>query len=255
MSIELIPGDCLDVLQWLESGSIDLTVTSPPYDALRGYAPLPFEKFQDIARELFRVTSSGGVVVWIVNDATVNGSETGTSFRQALWFKEVGFSLHDTMIWEKPASPYQHKNRYISSFEYMFIFSKDAPKTAKLIRDRPNKWAGVKIHSTERQADNTLTIRSGAKTGRKVQEMGVRYNRWTISPELGAIRAFHPAIFPEQLAGDHVLSWSNPGDTVLDPFLGSGTTGVVCKKLGRNFIGIELDTHYFDIAKERIEKC
>ena len=143
--------DCLEGMKQMPDNSIDLTVTSPPYDNLRNYNEFTWD-FENIAKELFRITKDGGVVVWIVGDATINGSETGTSFKQALYFKECGFSLHDTMIWHK-ISPFQHKNRYISSFEYMFVFSKGKPKTANIICDRKNKWAGTQIRGTERQAN------------------------------------------------------------------------------------------------------
>lgn len=252
--IDLRRGDCLALLKDIPDNSIDLTVTSPPYDNLRSYndniSQWCFEKFQNIAKELYRVTKQGGVVVWIVNDSTIDGSETGSSFRQALFFKECGFNLHDTMIWQK-ISPFQHKNRYIQCFEYMFVFSKGKPKTANLICDRKNKWAGTQIHGTERQADGQTKALSTVQKSKKVKEYGARYNIWDIAPNK-ANKTGHPAVFPEQLASDHIISWSNPGDTILDPFMGSGTTGMACVNTDRNFIGMELDPQYFEIAKERI---
>ena len=253
--IDLKLGDCLEILRHLPDNSIDLTVTSPPYDDIRTYndsiKQWNFEKFQSIAHELYRVTTPGGCVVWIVNDATVNGSETGTSFQQALYFKECGFCLHDTMIWQKP-SHFQHKNRYIQNFEYMFVFSKGARRQANLIQDRKNKWAGTKRHGSERQRDGSTKKLSEKQKGKIVQEYGVRFNTWDIPPEK-CNRTGHPAVFPLRLAEDHIVSWSNEGDTVLDCFMGSGTTGIACIKLKRKFIGIELDPKYFEIAKERIK--
>lgn len=229
----------------IPDNSIDLTVTSPPYDNLRSYngniKQWSFEKFQGIAKELYRVTKQGGAVVWIVGDATIKGSETGTSFRQALYFKECGFNLHDTMIWQK-CSPFQHKNRYIQDFEYMFVFSKGFMKSVNLICDRKNKCAGSIVGGG-----------SGRKIGRKVKEYGARFNIWDITPARNN-KTNHPAVFPEQLARDHIISWSNEGDTVLDCFMGSGTTGVACINTNRNFIGIELDDTYFNIAKQRIRE-
>ena len=252
--IDLKLGDCLEVLRHMPENSIDLTVTSPPYDDLRAYndkiKQWNFEKFQSIARELYRVTKPGGCVVWIVNDATIGGSETGTSFKQALHFKECGFCLHDTMIWEK-SSAFQHKNRYIQNFEYMFVFSKGAKSQANLIRDRKNKWAGTKVHGTERQRDGSTKKISEKQKSKTVREYGARFNTWDIPPEKYN-RTGHPAVFPVQLAEDHIFTWSNEGDTVLDCFMGSGTTGLACIKLKRKFIGIELDPQYFEIAKERI---
>lgn len=254
--IDLRQGDCLEIMQGFPDNSIDLTVTSPPYDNLREYNgnvnQWSFEKFRDIAIELYRVTKQGGVVVWIVNDATIDGSETGSSFKQALFFKECGFNLHDTMIWQKP-SPFQHKNRYIQDFEYMFVFSKGAKKSANLICDRKNKWAGTQIHGTERQVNGKTKNLSEIQKSKCVKEYGARFNIWDIPPDKNN-KTGHPAVFPVQIAHDHILTWSNEGDTILDCFMGSGTTGVAAIKSHRQFIGIELDKTYFEIAKERLNQ-
>ena len=257
-NIELWHGDCLELMKNIPDGSVDLTVTSPPYDNLRTYNgninQWNFEKFKDIAKELYRVTADGGVVVWIVADATIKGSETGTSFRQALWFMDCGFNLHDTMIWEKPAftATGSLAVRYAPVFEYMFVFSKRKPKSFNPIKDKPNK------HGGENKKASTIRTSNGFKMMSKdkyIAKFGQRNNVWKMSPVMSNIeRTGHPAQFPEQLAKDHIISWSNEGDTVLDPFMGSGTTGVACVKTNRNFIGIELDDEYFNIAKERIEK-
>ena len=262
--IYLRQGDCLELMKDIPDGSIDLTVTSPPYDNLRTYngniEQWSFEKFQGIAKELYRVTKQGGVVVWVVGDATVNGSETGTSFKQALYFMQCGFNLHDTMIYQKNGAAYpagKNSNRYSNVFEYMFVFSKGKPKTKNLIKDKPNKWAGSSTfgESTNRQKDGSL--KSSGK--RVVGEFGYRDNIWQINNGKGFgsddIAIKHPAIFPEQLANDHIISWSNEGDVVLDPFMGSGTTGKMALLNNRNFIGIELDEEYFEIAKKRIEEA
>lgn len=254
MKIDLKCGDCLEEMKKMQNEIIDLTITSPPYDNLRTYNGNYEFDFVNIAKELYRITKKGGVVVWIVNDATINGSETGTSFKQALYFKEIGFNLHDTMIWKK-ISPFTHKNRYISNFEYMFILSKGKPKTTNIIFDRKNKWAGVKVHGTLQQKnDGRLTEINGKKKNRVVKEYGARFNVWEIPPDKNN-KTGHPAVFPINLVKDHLLSWSNEGDLILDCFMGSGTTGVVCKKLNRNFIGIEIDESYFNIAKKRIEEA
>ena len=255
--IDLRRGDCLELLRDIPDNSVDLTITSPPYDNLREYngnnEQWCFEKFQNIARELYRVTKDGGVIVWIVNDATIEGSETGTSFRQALYFKECGFCLHDTMIWQKP-SPFQHKNRYIQDFEYMFVFSKGAKKQANLICDRKNKWAGTQVHGTERQRNGNTKNLSETQKSKCVKEYGARFNIWDIPPDKNN-KTGHPAVFPLQLATDHIRSWCNEGDTVLDPFMGSGTTGVACVNTLRKFIGFELDDQYFEIAENRIKSA
>jgi DNA modification methylase len=250
-------GDCLKLMKELPDKSVDLTVTSPPYDNLRTYngniEQWSFEKFKAIAKELYRVTADGGVVVWIVADATIKGNETGTSFRQALYFKECGFNLHDTMIWQK-CSPFQHKNRYIQAFEYMFVFSKGVRKSANLICDRKNKYAGCVVGGGGMTSDGKKFKSSGRKTGRKVKEYGARFNIWNITPAR-TNNTNHPAVFPEQLAQDHILSWSNEGDVVLDPFMGSGTTAKMALLNNRHYIGFELDPEYFEIAQKRIEEA
>lgn len=237
-------------LRGLPDGCVDLTVTSPPYDNLRNYNGFSWDA-EGVITELYRVTKQGGVVVWVVNDATVNGSETGSSFKQALYFKECGFNLHDTMIWRKTSAAYPDKVRYYAQFEYMFIFTKGRPKTVHLIEDRPNKHAHTKIKSTERERDGTVHVSSGSIKGRLVKDIGVRFNVWEVAEEK-ANRTGHPAVFPVSLVCDHISSWSNPGDVVLDPFMGSGTTAVACIKTGRNYIGFEIDAGYCEIANHRI---
>jgi DNA modification methylase len=247
--------DCLEGMKRIPDGFVDLTVTSPPYDNLRTYngniEQWSFEKFQGIAKELYRVTKNGGVVVWVVGDATVNGSETLTSFRQALYFKEIGFNVHDTMIYEKVGLSFPDSNRYYQMFEYMFIFSKGRPKTFNPIKDRRNVSAGRKITGLDRNRDGSFKERTGL--GKTIKEYGVRFNIWKIPNQKREIN--HPAPFPEQLANDHIVSWSNPGDTVLDCFMGSGTTAIACINTNRNYIGFEIDTDYYKIAEERIRKA
>lgn len=254
-SIDLRQGDCLEIMRGMDGGSIDLTVTSPPYDNLRTYngslndwTP---EKWRAILAELYRVTVAGGVVVWVVGDATVKGSETGTSFKQALHAMDCGFRLHDTMIWNKGcfSAVGALQTRYAPVFEYMFVFSKGSPRVFNPIKDKPNKWAGdVRKHVMNRQLDGTTT----ASKGYVLAEFGQRYNIWDIPPHRQRGKNNHPAPFPEAIARDHILSWSNLGDIVFDPFLGSGTTGKMALASGRRFIGIERDPSYFAVAEQRI---
>lgn len=249
-------GDCVQLMKQLPNEYVDLTVTSPPYDELRQYGGTnwDFEIFKRVADELYRVTKQGGVVVWIVNDATKNGSETGTSFRQALYFKEIGFNLHDTMIWQK-ISPFTHKNRYIADFEYMFVLSKGKPKTANIIQDRKNKWAGTKVHGTiQQQNDGKLVEINGKKKGRVVKEFGARLNIWDM-PGDKTNKTGHPAVFPINLVKDHIITWSNEEDVVLDTFMGSGTTCVAALQTNRNYIGFEINPDYYEIAKKRISQA
>lgn len=244
-------GDNVDILKDLPDDSIDLTVTSPPYDDLREYQGYSF-RFEELAAELYRVTKPGRAVVWIIADATIDGGETGSSFRQALHFQEIGFKLHDTMIWNKGTAAFQHKNRYIHAFEYMFIFSKGPLRKYNLIRDRLNKYGGKDIHGTERQRDGRTKPLSETQRSKAVKEYGARLNIWDITPDKHN-KTGHPAVFPEQLAADHIRSWSDPGDLVLDPFLGSGTTAAAAVMYERDFIGCEISPEYAEIARRRIE--
>ena len=253
----LMQGDCLERMKEIPDGSIDLTVTSPPYDNLRSYngnnAEWGEHVWQCLIKHLYRATKTGGVAVWIVSDATIGGSETGSSFRQALFAISCGFRLHDTMVWDKEVNgSIGSGNRYKNSFEYMFIFSKLAPKSANMIADRKNKRAGELQCGSIRQKDGTVK-KTTWYGKRKIRDYGTRMNVWRISPAKSKKERLHPAPFSERLALDHIISWSNEGDTVLDPFMGSGTTGVACVNTGRNFIGIELDQGYFEIARNRIQ--
>ena len=249
---EIICGDCLDVMSGFPDECIDLTVTSPPYDNLRKYQGYTFD-FEGIAHELYRITKPGGVVVWVVGDATINGSETGTSFRQALYFKdEVGFNLHDTMIYRKKTPPLTHK-RYEQEFEYMFVLAKNSIKTFNAIKinklymdTRKNKAFG---RNKTNEHDMGFSSSKTKKIKGNVWEYAVGGNKTTTD----IISHQHPAIFPEQLAGDHILSWSNPGDIVLDPMVGSGTTCKMAALNNRNYIGIDISEEYCEIARERIK--
>lgn len=254
--------DCVTFMQELKNGSVDLTVTSPPYDNLRTYEDSikwDWETFCNIADHLYKVTADGGVVVWIVGDATINGSETGTSFRQALYFKEIGFNLHDTMIYEKTnPAPTGGVNRYFGSFEYMFVFSKGAPKTFNEIRvPRSNKWNDKR----KSRSKNYVRNKDGEFTSKDVElhlDRPVKMrNIWKAVVGGGNSTrddyAFeHPAILPEKIAEQHILSWSNEGDVVFDPFLGSGTTGKMALKHNRNFLGSEIVKKYYDISTKRL---
>lgn len=242
--------NCLDTMSKMPDGFVDLVVTSPPYDNLRDYKGYTFD-FEKIARELYRVVATGGVVVWVVGDAVINGSESGSSFRQALYFKEIGFNLHDTMIYQKNAYPFPPTNRYFQVFEYMFVFSKGTPKTTNLIRV---KTIGQKrTTSTQRESDGSMSDMK--------YEMGkddrIKDNVWIYNTGFAKTTndpVFeHPAMFPEKLTEDHIISWSNENDLVYDPFMGSGTTAKMAFRNKRNYIGSEISAEYCKIAEERIK--
>jgi len=255
MDNTLIHGNCLDELQKFDGECIDLTVTSPPYDNLREYKGYSFD-FEGIAKQLYRVTKEGGVVVWVVGDATIKGSETGTSFRQALFFKEIGFNLHDTMIYEKSGVT-PSKVRYYPAFEYMFVFSKGKLKTFNPICDRKNRWRERWGKTRKRRnADGTMGKEYESKIA---PEFGMRRNIWKYNQGGGygsddKVSYKHPAIFPEKLASDHIATWSNKGDVVLDPFAGSGTTLKMAKLLERSYIGMEISSEYIDIINQRLSQ-
>lgn len=260
-----ICGNSIELMKKIPKNSIDLTVTSPPYDCLRSYKgkikdDIVYDgysfPFKEMVNELYRITKKGGVIVWVVNDQVKNGGETGTSFRMALYFQEVGFKIYDTMIYHKNGPPFPEIARYSQVFEYMFVFSKGKPNTVNLIKDKENRWVGTKNFGTPsaRQKDGEL------KRGNSymVSEYGTRYNVWYINSGKNYTTkdnfAFkHPAMYPESLAEDHILSWTNEGDIVLDPMVGGGTTSKMAKMNNRNFIGLDINQEYINISDKRID--
>lgn len=245
--IDLRKGDCLELMKDIPDNSVDLTITSPPYDDLRNYNSKI--DFKQLAIDLYRITKNGGIVVWNVNDKIKNGTKSLSSFKQLLIFNDIGFNVNDVMIWKKSnPMPQVKQPRYNQCFEYMFIFSKGKPKTFNPIMvdcksaDKEYKSTCKKITKNKERTYKEFIINK-QKIDNNIWEFAVSQNKTE-----------HPAVFPLELPLRHIKSWSNEGDVVLDPFMGSGTTGIACKKLNRNFIGIELDEKYFNIAKERIEK-
>jgi site-specific DNA-methyltransferase (adenine-specific) len=275
--------NCLDTMGKMKPDFIDLTVTSPPYDNLRDYKGYSFE-FEKIAKELYRVTKPGGVIVWVVGDSIIDGSESLTSFKQAIYFKELGFNIHDTMIYQKAGPRFPEKIRYSQIFEYMFVISKGKPSKTHIIKDRPNKWAGWTNWggNSIRSKDGNLIEKEDCK---RYGKFGYRFNAWTsdeildeddlmlymsgekYEPRYNISRyangfgfgtkdksAYkHSAIFPEKLAEDHIISWSDEGDVVYDPFMGSGTTAKMSILLNRSYIGSEISSEYADGATKRLE--
>ena len=238
--------NCLDTMQRMPDNFIDLTVTSPPYDNLRTYKGYSFN-FESIAKELYRVTKEGGVLVWIVGDSKSEGSRTLTHLKQALYFKEIGFNIHDIMIWQKlNAMPYILKNCYTPSYEFMIICSKGKPKTTNIIEEKC-KYAGQIISSS---TNNKQSIRKNKFT-LKTKDTKIKSNVWQMNNS--GTNYGHPAIFPEKLAADHIYSWSKENDLIYDCFMGSGTTAKAAHLQNRNWIGSEISKEYTDLANKRLE--
>ena len=257
-------ANCVQFMEEMDANTVDLTVTSPPYDDLRDLVD-EFD-YESIARGLYRVTRPGGIVVWVVSDATINGSETGSSFKQALYFKDIGFNLHDTMIYQKTGASYPScQTRYSQCFEYMFVLSKGRPKTFNPIMDDPKCWAGSFSGLSTRNKDGSLSSRilpnegMGASGKAQGTEYGFkpRTNIWRIKNGYGFghkddIAYLHPSTFPQQLCTDHIITWSSPGDLVFDPMVGSGTTCVSALLNNRRFIGVDISEEYCQIARKRL---
>ena len=250
---KLYCGDCLEIMSHIDP--VDLVLTSPPYDTIRSYDGYDFN-FKATAKLIKNTVKYGAVCVWIVGDQVIGGSETGTSFNQALFFISIGFNLHDTMIYAKHPIPRTH-NRYEQAFEYMFVFSCGSPKTFNPLKQATSCGGSIVKSATIRKDSNNLSNYSG--NGNKIKYNKIRSNIWFYETGFNKSTkdkfAFeHPAIFPDLLAVDHIESWSNPGDLILDTFLGSGTTAVACEQLNRRWIGIEISEKYCEIAAKRIER-
>jgi len=250
----IIEGNCVEVMKNFEDNVIDLTITSPPYDDLRNYKGYIFP-FKDIAKELFRITKSGGVVVWVVADATIEATETGTSFKQSLYFKEIGFNLHDTMIFRKKNPiPQIYRKRYNNEFEYMFVFSKGIVKTHNPIMVNC-MHAGLELNGTTYK-NYSKNEQTRGKFAKPVKEKKIKGNIWEYvvgKRQEDQEAKGHPAPFPCELARDHIKSWTNQNDLVFDPMSGSGTTARVAVEMKRNYIGIDISHEYCEIARERIQ--
>lgn len=246
----LYSADCVTFMRGMDDGCVDLTVTSPPYDSLRDYNGYDFN-FRGIAENLFRVTADGGVVVWVVGDR-INGGRSLTSFRQGIEFLEIGFLMHDVMIYQKKNTPFMRSNAYTNAYEFMFVLSKGKPKTFNPLKEKTVR-SGYEMLVHNKGPDGI-----NKKIRKELKKEKTRTNIWSYAVGMGGTTADkvafqHPAVFPERLAQDHILSWTNPGDLVLDPMCGSGTTCKMAMLHGREYIGIDISSEYIEIARQRIE--
>ena len=247
----LYVADCVEFMARMDAETVDLTVTSPPYDDLRNYHGYSFD-FEAIAGGLFRVTKPGGVVVWVVGDKINRGQRTLSSFRQGLFFQEIGFRMHDVMIYRKKNTPFMRSNAYTNAYEFMFVLSKGSPKTFNPLKE-PTVRSGYEmlVHNKGPDAVNNKVLK-------ELKKEKTRTNIWAYAVGMGGTTrdkvAFrHPAVFPEKLAGDHILSWTEPGDLVFDPMCGSGTTPKMALLAGRDYIGVDISAEYIAIAEQRME--
>lgn len=248
---EIYCSNCVPFMETLPDNCIDLTVTSPPYDNLRDYNGYSFD-YENIAKQLFRITKVGGIVVWVVGDKITKGNKTLTSFKQALKFQEIGFNVHDTMIYKKKNTPFMRSNAYTNCFEFMFVFSKGSPKTFNPLKEKTVR-SGEEMLVHNKKADGI-----NKKILGKLKEEKTKTNIWEYAVGLGGttrdkIAFKHPATFPEKLAEDHILSWTNKGDVVFDPMSGSGTTCKMAFLNERNYLGCDISEEYVNIAKERLK--
>ena len=252
-------GNCVDIMKQIDNETISLVCTSPPYDNVRKYGGFVFD-FEKIALEITRVLKPGGMIVWVVNDQYIDGSRSLTSFKQCIYFKEkCGLNVHDIMIYQKSGFNFPANNRYHQVYEYMLCLSKGAPSIFNPITDKLNAYPGQKAHGKHRGSDeNNYVDMSKIVKAKPIGEFGKRYNIWYYKVGGGnvtkdKIAYKHPAIFPDELAKDHIVSWTNPGDLVLDPMCGSGTVCKMAKLNNRNFVGIEVNPEYCNIANERLK--
>ena len=255
--------DCLETMGRMEDGLCDLILTSPPYDNLRRYGQertnhkrlkggMSFD-FESIAKEMTRVLKPGGVIMWNVQDQTINMSRTGSSMRQALYFMdECGLNFWDHLIWYKTGTPFPSPHRYRSVWENMFIFSKGKPNTFNPILKR-NKTAG-QVRNSRKFRDHKGDFVEGFQ-GTPIREFGNEDNVWYIAN--GANKSYknklsvnHPAVMTDEIARRHILTWTNENDIIYDPFLGASTTTRVARDNNRQWIGSEIHTPYYELSKQ-----
>ncbi len=253
---KIILSDCRDGMAALSNECIPFTLTSPPYDGLRTYDGLADWNFMDVAKELYRITMQGGVVVWVVQEQIIDGSESGETSRQRLAFANIGFRLHHTMVMGKLGGIQFSSNRYGRPLEYAFILSKGPPRYFNPLRDRPNKEAGrVKVFLNRNRDGSFAPVKRT-----QVHPYGLRGSIWFYptgkNNSAKEDYAFeHPALMPEQMAEDDILSWTKVGDLVFNPFAGAGTALKMALLNHRSYLGFEINPKYVEIARRRLREA
>ncbi len=238
-------------MKGIPDGVVNLVVTSPPYDNLRNYNSYKFD-FQGIVEQLYRIIHNNGIIVWVVGDKINNGNKSLTSFRQAIYFQDIGFKVHDIMIYKKKNTPFMRRNAYTNCYELMIVLSKKGPKVFNPLQTRTVR------NGVEKSVFNKGPDAKNIKRKVVLKKKKTKINIWTYAVGYGGstrdkIAFQHPAIFPENLARDHILSWTNENDLVFDPMCGSGTTCKMAKLLNRKYIGCDISEDYCTLAKARIK--
>lgn len=274
----ILCGDSLNTLKNIPSAAVDCIVTSPPYYGQRDYAmdgqlggedtPKEYvEKLADLFDECKRVLKESGTLWLNLGDKYLDGNLLGMPWRVALALQDRGWILRNDIIWHKPnAMPHSAKNRLTTDHEYIFFFTKkganyfydqDAIREEHVTFSEKSKMKGGKNHFGK----NGGTPEKGKNAGNSNLHDGRwdqafhpngRNKRTVWNIPLSKFRDAHFAVFPEKLIEPCILAGCPTGGIVLDPFFGSGTTGVVASKLSRKYVGLELNPEYVEIAKKRL---
>lgn len=252
--MRLLTGDACEILPTIRESSVDLTVFSPPYDGLRDYKGKPSFDMAVLGREILRVTKEGGVCCMVIQDATKNGAKSLTSFRTACLFADLGWRLFECCIYSRAGVPGAWwTKRFRVDHEYIFIFTRGDglprrfDKTSLMVE---SKYAGITAGGTKRTTKGDfVAIKKTVISPLKCR--GTIWHYAASNTERNKTKSEHPATYPDSLARDIISCFSKEGDLVLDPMMGSGTTGIASVNMGRRFLGIEISVQYMEIAKRR----
>ena len=255
-NIHLFCGDCLEVLKKLPDNSVDMYFFSPPYDELRDYNGFTLD-LSSIGKEIERTLKDGGVSIMVMQDSTNNFKKSGTTFRTIVnWLDNTELKLWECCIYNRKATPGAWWTyRFSVDHEYVPIFfkGKRPQHFDKEHMKIPNPNAGKNIKGSVRGKDGELiplecTTNDTMCCGTVMHYSNSKRER----PKDWHLKKQHPATFPEKMTADFIRAFTKEGMLVVDPFVGSGTTGVQCKKLKRKFVGIDISQEYIEISKQRL---